>query len=75
MTIFQFPKFSLEAAKIWEEIPVEFQDTILSNVWCSHCRVAVRIVDYSGSVVSGEVLLKGKCAICGYSIARLLEGP
>ena len=39
MTISQFKQFSLEAAKIWEEIPVEFQDTILSNVLCSPCRV------------------------------------
>jgi hypothetical protein len=74
MTIFQFPQFSPEAAKIWEEIPVEFQDIILSNVLCPHCRDAVRIVDYSGSVVSGDLILRGKCAICGHEVARLVEG-
>ncbi len=74
MTIFQFPRFSPKAAKIWEEIPVEFQEILLDNVLCSHCRDAVRIVDYSGSVVSGDVLLKGKCAICGHDVARLVEG-
>ena len=74
MTIFQFPQFSLEAAKIWEEIPVEFQEIILDNVLCSHCRDSVRIVDYSGSVVSGDLLIKGNCAICGHKVARLVEG-
>ena len=74
MTIFQFTRFSPKAAKIWEEIPVEFQEILLDNVLCSHCRDAVRIVDYSGSVVSGDVLLKGKCAICGHDVARLVEG-
>jgi len=74
MTIFQFPQFSLEAAKIWEEIPAEFQEIILDNVLCSHCRDSVRMVNYSGSVVSGEMLLKGNCAICGHDVARLVEG-
>jgi hypothetical protein len=74
MTIFQFPQFSPKAAKLWEEIPAEFQEKILDNVFCSHCRDSVRIVDYSGSVVSGDLLLKGNCAICGYVVARLVEG-
>lgn len=74
MTIFQFPQFSPEAAKLWEEIPVEFQEEILDNVFCSHCRDVVRIVDYSGSVVSGDLRLKGNCAICGNQVARLVEG-
>ena len=74
MTILQFPQFSLEAAKIWEEIPVEFREKILENVFCSHCRDSVRMVDYSGSVVSGDLLLKGNCAICDHVVARLVEG-
>jgi hypothetical protein len=74
MTIFQFPQFSLEVAKIWAVIPVEFQEKILDKVFCSQCRDSVRIVDYSGSVVSGDLLLKGKCAICGQKLARLVEG-
>ena len=73
MTIFQFPQFSPKAAIIWEEIPVEFQEKILDNVFCSHCRDSVRIVDYSGSVVSGDLLLKGNCTICGHNVARLHE--
>ena len=74
MTIFQFPQFSPEAAKLWEEIPVECQEEILDNVFCSHCRDSVRIIDYSGSVASGDLLLKGSCAICGHDVARLVEG-
>ncbi len=74
MTIFQFPQLSPDAAKLWEEISVEFQEEILDNVFCSHCRDAVRIVDYSGSVVSGDLLLKGNCAICGHDVASLVEG-
>jgi hypothetical protein len=74
MSIFQFPQFSPKAAKIWAAIPVEFQEEILLNVYCSHCHDSVRIVDYSGSVVSGDLLLKGNCAICGHEVARLVEG-
>ncbi len=74
MTIFQFPQFSPEAAKLWEEIPEEFQEMVLDNVFCSHCRDVVRIVDYSGSVVSGDLCLEGNCAICGHKVARLVEG-
>jgi hypothetical protein len=74
MTIFQFPQFSPEAAKIWGQIPVELQEKIVDNVYCSHCRDSVRIVDYDGSVVSGDLLLKGNCAICRHNVARLVEG-
>ena len=74
MTIFNFPQFSPKAAKIWEEIPVEFHEEVLDNVFCSHCRDSVRMIDYSGSVVGGDLLLKGNCAICGHKVARLVEG-
>lgn len=64
----------MAADKIRAEIPVQFQDKILSNVYCPHCRDSVKIVDYSGSVVSGDLLLKGHCEICGHEVARLVEG-
>lgn len=63
----------MAADKIWAEIPVQFQDKILSNVYCSHCRDSVKIVDYSGSVVSGDLLLKGHYEICGHEVSRLVE--
>ncbi|MEI6846693.1 MAG: hypothetical protein WCK32_01450 [Chlorobiaceae bacterium] len=74
MAIVQFPQFSQKAAEFWADIPMEYRAQILVNVFCSQCRDAVEIVDYSGSIVKGDLLLKGKCATCGHQVARLVEG-
>jgi len=72
--IHQFPQYSPKAAKLWAEIPEQFQEKILDNVYCSYCQHSVRIVNYFGSIVSGDLVLKGSCAECGKNVARLLEG-
>ena len=37
-------------------------------------RGAVEIVEYSGAMVKGDLILKGKCGTCGRNVARLVEG-
>ena len=74
MTVLQFPQFSPAAAKFWVEVPLQFKKKILANVYCSHCGGSVKIVNYSGSIKSGDLLLKGNCANCGHEVARLVEG-
>jgi hypothetical protein len=51
-----------------------YRELLLSNVFCSQCRGAVEIVEYSGAMVKGDLILKGKCGTCGRNVARLVEG-
>jgi len=74
MTLLQFPQFSPAAAKFWAKIPKEIKKKILANAYCFHCRDTVKIVNYSGSVKAGDLLLKGDCANCGHEVVRLVEG-
>ena len=66
-------KFTPEAKKIWDSIPFDAREKILSTVWCSQCPGAVKIRDYSGSVKKGLLVLKGFCASCGKKVARAVE--
>ena len=75
MTIIPFPGFSPEAAACWDSVPPAFQEQILAHVFCTNCRKGVPIVGYSGSMLAGDLLLKGRCGVCGHEVARLLEGP
>ena len=74
MAILNFPEFSPPAAAFWAEIPMQYRELLLSNVFCSQCRGAVEIVEYSGAIVKGDLILKGKCGTCGRNVARLVEG-
>lgn len=75
MSISAAPQFSTQASKAWATIPVEARQKILANVFCGNCRGAVTIIDFAGTVVSGDLVLKGNCAVCGHAVARLVEGP
>ena len=63
-----------KALKIWMELPADIRSKILSNVWCSDCRTAVTICDYSADFDGGVVVLRGFCGTCGHKVARVLEG-
>jgi len=56
-------------------MPPHARAQILANVYCAHCRDAVPIVEVSGTLKSGDLVLEGKCAKCGQQVARLVEGP
>ena len=74
MTISKLPQFSTKAAKFWAAIPAEIKKIILANVFCSRCRGAVSIVNFTGTVKGGDLVLNGSCAVCGNEVARLIEG-
>jgi hypothetical protein len=75
MTVSQLPSFSPKAAIFWKDIPAEFRKQLLDNVYCSRYRTVVRIVDFSGAIKGGDLLLSGRCAVCAGTIARLIEAP
>lgn len=67
------PKFSPAAKKLWDKIPKENQKLLQNNVWCGACSAQTAIVDFAGRVLSGCLLLEGKCSHCGGDVARFLE--
>ncbi len=67
MTVINF-----QAAKKWSKIPKEFQEKLISNVFCSTCGVT-KIKDYTLNDDDFGILLKGKCSKCGGDVARLVE--
>jgi len=66
-------KFTTEAAILWGGIPIKIQEKILKNVFCFNCRAVVEIVNYTGIVETGDLILEGSCAVCGKKVVRSLE--
>lgn len=62
-----------EARRLWDSIPAEQQALLLDNVFCRKCREATTIVEYSGSVEGGDLVLEGRCQRCGSEVTRLIE--
>lgn len=74
MTTDSIPNFADDpAVKLWARVPDHGKRLILENVWCTHCETGVSIVDYTGSIVGCDLLLSGKCAVCGGDVARVVE--
>ncbi len=42
---------------------------------CAKCNTFVKIVEYSGTVEHGDLILDGTCAVCGHTAARVVEMP
>ncbi len=68
-------KFTPQAKALWDRIPKEYWEKILSNVYCGHCRDSVTITNYTGAVKGGNLLLVGLCAVCRTDVARWIEKP
>ena len=64
---------NFSAEILWASVSAKFQDAVLANVWCGQCREAVAIVDYTVSDIRGDVLLEGRCAVCGGRVRRHVE--
>jgi hypothetical protein len=75
MTDNQLTGLTKQASRFWNAIPGDAREKILANVYCGHCRDAVSIVNVSGVVKGGNLVLNGNCAQCGQDVARLVEGP
>ena len=60
------------AARKWREIPKEFQQRLINNVFCKSC-FDTTIVDFTMHDDENGIILKGKCKKCGGDVARLIE--
>jgi len=69
----QIPSFTPQARQLWENVPAHIRPKLLSNVYCGECRGATTIVNYSGSVKQGLLVLEGSCQQCGSEVARVID--
>ena len=74
MSVESLPNFTESARKRWESIPAYIRKELLANVWCGQCRDTVIITNFSGTLKGDDLLLVGKCAVCGSDVARVIEG-
>ena len=61
------------ANKKWLKIPQNFRDRITNNVYCSHCKTTVKILQFTLTDDSLGVVLNGACPKCSNKVARFVE--
>jgi hypothetical protein len=66
-------EFTDKAKALWDAIPPQAQERLLTNVWCVHCSKGTTITDFTGHVEKGDLTLRGRCGTCGGQVARLIE--
>lgn len=57
----------------WMKLPKDIREKILNNVFCSNCRDAVKVVEYSIEEDKIGLIIKGKCEACGGKVVRVVE--
>lgn len=66
--------FTPEAESYWQLVPARTKEVVLTNVWCRQCQGRTTMIQVSGEMVAGDLLLTGICNRCGAKVARLAEG-
>ena len=67
-------KFTAEASQFWQALPDEHKQALIANVWCGSCSEETTIVDFSGKMERGNLILEGECRECRGPVGRLVEG-
>ena len=68
------PEFTPAALARWARIPNAGKEAILAEVWCGRCSTGVLIREARGELHrSGDIILRGSCAICGGAVCRVIE--
>ncbi len=65
--------FTPQALKLWERVPAWAQEKLLANVYCTKCVAMTTIINFSGHVVDGDLILSGVCKACASEVTRLIE--
>ncbi|WP_409297024.1 hypothetical protein V1498_04050 [Peribacillus sp. SCS-26] len=63
----------MNANKKWLAIPEEFRIRLKKNIFCSHCKDAVGIENFTIEDHPSGIVLEGKCQVCGKKVARVVE--
>ena len=53
-------QFTPQAAILWSAISKENQQRVLKNVFCGKCRTSVEMVQFTGKVEQGKIILEEK---------------
>ena len=67
-------EFTDVAKRFWQAMPDEHKEMIITNVWCGSCSHVATIVNFSGKLERGNLILEGECQKCRGPVARLVEG-
>lgn len=62
----------MKALKKWSKIPLNMQQLLIDNAYCSKCGVTT-IVNYGIQNDRFGVILNGYCKTCGESVVRMVE--
>ncbi|MCT4593830.1 MAG: hypothetical protein N4A57_06120 [Anaeromicrobium sp.] len=57
----------------WRRIPKEIRCELINEVYCGHCDDCVKIIKYYIDESEYELILKGKCSICGKDLEKTIE--
>jgi hypothetical protein len=65
--------FTPQAARKWAKLGERAQTLLLNNVWCVACRKTTTIVNFTGRMEKGDIVLEGHCIRCDGPVARVIE--
>ena len=65
--------FTKDAKKRWGKIPKWAQAELLKNVYCVKCQDVVSILLETAKMQRADLILRGKCKICGHDVCRVVE--
>lgn len=65
--------FTKEAKERWDKIPKSAQTQILNNAFCGKCLNSVPIVLETAKMQRDDLILRGKCKVCGHEVCRVVE--
>lgn len=72
-TVIQFPKFTADAKRRWDQIPEGDRKIIMDNVFCGNCSGASSMQLREGKMSDRSLVLQGVCKKCGSEVARVVE--
>jgi len=65
--------FTKEARERWGRVSKLDQKRILDNVFCVKCRKSVSMNIKTAEMERDDLILRGKCKVCGQEVCRLVE--
>lgn len=65
--------FTPAAQKFWDALDPKNRVRLINNAFCASCKAETGIGNVSGSIDSGDLVLRGICTKCSEPVARLIE--
>lgn len=65
--------FTLEAQKVWDQVPEATRTRLLDSGFCAHCLTTRHFELVEGEIRDNSLALIGKCGTCGHRVVRLIE--